>query len=53
MIPSHWLALEVLPKNVNGKIDRRLLKELFSSRVGPRPHAASGSRLSGPEEAGG
>ena len=27
MIPSHWLALEVLPKNVNGKIDRRLLKE--------------------------
>jgi amino acid adenylation domain-containing protein len=52
MIPSHWLALEVLPKNVNGKIDRRSLKELFSSRVGPRTHAASGSRLSGPAEAG-
>jgi amino acid adenylation domain-containing protein len=29
MVPGRWLALEVLPKNVNGKIDRRGLRELF------------------------
>jgi amino acid adenylation domain-containing protein len=27
MIPSRWMALRELPKNVNGKIDRRTLKE--------------------------
>jgi amino acid adenylation domain-containing protein len=30
MLPSRWLSLEGLPKNVNGKIDRRTLKELFA-----------------------
>jgi amino acid adenylation domain-containing protein len=30
MLPSRWIALDGLPKNVNGKIDRRSLKELFS-----------------------
>jgi non-ribosomal peptide synthetase component F len=29
MLPGRWLSLEVLPKNVNGKIDRRGLRELF------------------------
>ncbi len=29
MLPSYWLALEVLPKNLNGKIDRRVLRERF------------------------
>jgi amino acid adenylation domain-containing protein len=29
MLPSRWLELERLPKNVNGKIDRRQLRELF------------------------
>jgi amino acid adenylation domain-containing protein len=29
MLPSRWLALDDLPKNANGKIDRRLLKETF------------------------
>jgi amino acid adenylation domain-containing protein len=29
MIPGRWLTLEALPKNVNGKIDRRGLRELF------------------------
>lgn len=29
MIPSRWWAFEALPKNPNGKIDRRALKELF------------------------
>jgi amino acid adenylation domain-containing protein len=27
MIPSRWMAFRELPKNVNGKIDRRYLKE--------------------------
>jgi len=29
MLPSRWLAMETLPKNVNEKIDRKALKELF------------------------
>jgi amino acid adenylation domain-containing protein len=29
MLPSRWEALDALPKNVNGKIDRRRLRELF------------------------
>jgi amino acid adenylation domain-containing protein len=29
MLPFRWMALEELPKNVNGKIDRRKLKEAF------------------------
>jgi acyl-coenzyme A synthetase/AMP-(fatty) acid ligase len=30
MLPTRWLELEGLPKNVNGKIDRKRLKELFT-----------------------
>jgi acyl-coenzyme A synthetase/AMP-(fatty) acid ligase len=29
MLPSRWRSFEALPKNANGKIDRRVLKELF------------------------
>lgn len=29
MIPTHWRAFEALPKNANGKIDRRALREAF------------------------
>lgn len=29
MLPGRWLALEELPKNANGKIDRRRVKEAF------------------------
>jgi acyl-coenzyme A synthetase/AMP-(fatty) acid ligase len=32
MIPTAWLALEQLPRNANGKIDRPSLKTEFSSR---------------------
>lgn len=31
MLPTRWQAFESLPKNVNGKIDRRKLKELFEA----------------------
>jgi amino acid adenylation domain-containing protein len=31
MLPSRWKSMSALPKNVNGKIDRRLLQELFSA----------------------
>jgi amino acid adenylation domain-containing protein len=30
MLPSRWLQLEQLPKNQNGKIDRRALREQFA-----------------------
>jgi amino acid adenylation domain-containing protein len=34
MIPAHWLELEELPKNVNGKIDRRHLADVFGEQLG-------------------
>jgi amino acid adenylation domain-containing protein len=39
MVPGRWLALEVLPKNVNGKIDRRGLRELFEEGADEKPVA--------------
>lgn len=33
MLPSRWHAMDVLPKNVNGKIDRRRLREHFESEA--------------------
>jgi non-ribosomal peptide synthetase component F len=32
MIPSSWIGFESLPRNANGKIDRRAIKELFHER---------------------
>lgn len=29
MVPHHWKAFDALPKNANGKIDRRRIRELF------------------------
>jgi amino acid adenylation domain-containing protein len=33
MLPSRWLRLDALPKNANGKIDRRRVRELFDGAV--------------------
>ena len=33
MLPSRWHVLDVLPKNVNGKIDRRRLREHFEQEA--------------------
>lgn len=35
MLPWHWMAFDELPKNANGKIDRRRIKELM------QPHAVT------------
>jgi amino acid adenylation domain-containing protein len=43
MLPSRWLALDVLPKNLNGKIDRRVLRELFREQA-----AASDAKAAAP-----
>ena len=40
MLPSRWLALEALPKNANGKIDRPRIRSLFEetqTRAEPSP----------------
>jgi acyl-coenzyme A synthetase/AMP-(fatty) acid ligase len=29
MLPTRWTVMDVLPKNVNGKIDRRAIRESF------------------------
>jgi len=33
MLPAHWLALDALPTNANGKIDRRRVQDLFEASV--------------------
>lgn len=33
MLPAQWLQHERLPKNANGKIDRRLLREQFNQKL--------------------
>jgi amino acid adenylation domain-containing protein len=33
MLPARWMRLEELPKNANGKIDRRQIRELFASQL--------------------
>lgn len=35
MLPSRWMALDALPKNVNGKWDRARLREEFQSHETP------------------
>ena len=35
MLPARWMPLEALPKNVNGKIDRRALRERFAEDKEP------------------
>jgi amino acid adenylation domain-containing protein len=36
MLPSRWYCMDRLPKNANGKIDRRWLKEYFTEVVNSR-----------------
>jgi amino acid adenylation domain-containing protein len=45
MLPSRWHVLDVLPKNVNGKIDRRRLREHFEQEAAAG--AAEPERLAG------
>lgn len=33
MLPTRWVAMDALPKNVNGKIDRQRVRELLRSDV--------------------
>jgi amino acid adenylation domain-containing protein len=40
MLPSRWHVMDVLPKNVNGKIDRRRLREHFEAEASDETPAA-------------
>ena len=40
MLPSRWHVMDVLPKNVNGKIDRRRLREHFAAEAADEAPAA-------------
>jgi amino acid adenylation domain-containing protein len=42
MLPSRWHVMDVLPKNVNGKIDRRRLREHFEAEAADETPAAVG-----------
>jgi amino acid adenylation domain-containing protein len=42
MLPSRWREFDRLPKNVNGKIDRRAIRERFHAEL-DRPRAAASS----------
>lgn len=35
MLPTRWAALDILPKNQNGKIDRRAVREASRPRSHP------------------
>jgi amino acid adenylation domain-containing protein len=39
MLPVHWLALDALPKNQNGKIDRSAVRERFAKQKSERRKA--------------
>lgn len=39
MLPARWMALDALPKNQNGKIDRPALRELFARQQAERRQA--------------
>jgi amino acid adenylation domain-containing protein len=41
MLPSRWREFDALPKNVNGKIDRRAIRERFEAEISRAPAAAS------------
>jgi amino acid adenylation domain-containing protein len=43
MLPARWLVLDALPKNVNGKIDRRTIREHFEQEAAAEP-APAGAR---------
>jgi amino acid adenylation domain-containing protein len=45
MIPTRWEAFDHLPKNVNGKIDRAHLKELFVEAPKEDGETARGARI--------
>jgi acyl-coenzyme A synthetase/AMP-(fatty) acid ligase len=42
MQPAHWMQVASLPKNVNGKIDRKDLRERFATRLRAVPTGTGG-----------
>jgi acyl-coenzyme A synthetase/AMP-(fatty) acid ligase len=52
MLPSAWLALDRLPKNANGKIDRRWLKEEFLQQANQAGNGPLGLAISPGQPAG-
>lgn len=49
MLPSRWVSFNQLPKNANGKIDRRKIEELFKLKDTTKPGSSSNSDVSSGE----
>jgi len=45
MLPAQWMALEAMPRNGNGKIDRPLLARWFQQRLESGAQAPAGTAL--------
>jgi acyl-coenzyme A synthetase/AMP-(fatty) acid ligase len=43
MLPAHWQSYVSLPKNANGKIDRRAIRERFAATLIPTDSAVTGT----------
>ena len=47
MLPARWVVMDALPKNVNGKIDRRSIREHFEAEATAEPSRQTAADTAG------